>query len=130
MGFEGLICPNCSSTLLEKNLKKVLACTLCKVNFKQKQFLGFLEYLMMQGIVQDIDFFDSTLYGDEIQIRTTEMKELEDETNPEDYEDKTDRLNHYDEKTDLKEVTTDEEEFREWDGIDDDWEEFNKKNAE
>lgn len=130
MEFEGLICPNCSSTLLEQDLKKVLACKNCKVNFKQKQFLGFLEYLMMQGIVQDIDFFDSTLYGDEIQIRTTEMKELEDETNPEDYEDKTDRLNHYDEKTDLKEVTTNEEEFREWDGIDDDWEEFNKKNAE
>ena len=43
---------------------------------------------------------------------------------PEDYEDKTDRLNHYDENVDLKEVSTNEEEFREWDGIDDDWEEL------
>ena len=33
-------------------------------------------------------------------------------------------------KEDLKEVTTDEEEFRKWDGIDEDWQEFNKKNTE
>jgi hypothetical protein len=35
-----------------------------------------------------------------------------------------------DKKEDLKEVTTDEEEFRKWDGIDEDWQEFNKKNTE
>ena len=28
---------------------------------------------------------------------------------------------------DLKEVTTDEEEFRHWEGIEEDWEEFNRK---
>jgi hypothetical protein len=28
----------------------------------------------------------------------------------------------------LKEVTTDEESFRVWEGIDEDWEDFNKKN--
>ena len=31
---------------------------------------------------------------------------------------------------DLGEVTTDEQEFRTWDGIDEDWQEFNKKNNE
>ena len=32
------------------------------------------------------------------------------------------------ETPDLKEVTTDEEEFRNWEGIEDDWQEFNRKN--
>ena len=31
------------------------------------------------------------------------------------------------ETPDLKEVTTDEEEFRHWEGLEEDWEEFNKK---
>ncbi len=58
---------------------------------------------------------------------TVEQKELDDYTNPSDYEDKTERLKNYDESIDLKEVTTDEEKFREWDGVDEDWEEFNSK---
>ena len=52
---------------------------------------------------------------------------LEDFTNPEDYEDKSEKMKNYDETADLKEVTTDESQFREWDGIDDDWEEFNSR---
>ena len=43
------------------------------------------------------------------------------------YEDKTEKFKNYDENVDLKEVTTDEESFRKWDGIDEDWEDFNKK---
>ena len=31
------------------------------------------------------------------------------------------------ETPDLKEVTTDEEEFRHWEGLEEDWEEFNRK---
>ena len=33
----------------------------------------------------------------------------------------------FDESVDLKEVTTDEESFRKWDGIDEDWEDFNRE---
>ena len=54
-------------------------------------------------------------------------KELEDETDPDEYEDKSARIKYVDAKHDLKEVTTDEEEFREWDGIEEDWQEFNRK---
>ena len=54
-------------------------------------------------------------------------KELEDFTNPEDYEDKSEKIKNYDESVDLKEVTTDEEDFRVWEGIEEDWEDFNKK---
>ena len=125
--FEGLICPACSSTLDEKEmLSGNLVCSYCKTNLKQKKFLAFLEYLMQVGIVSDIDFFDPAIYGHEIEHKTTEERELEDFTNPEDYEDKTERLKNYDETADLKEVTTDEQEFRKWDGIDEDWQEFNK----
>ena len=127
MAFEGLICPVCSNTLNEDQLKDKLFCEKCKTNLKQKKFLAFLEYLMQVGIVSDIDFFDSAIYGHEIEHKTTEEKELEDFTNPEDYEDKTEKFKNYDENVDLKEVTTDEESFRKWDGIDEDWEDFNKK---
>ena len=127
MAFEGLICPVCSNTLDENELKEKLTCPHCKTNLKQKKYLAFLEYLMMVGIVSDIDFFDQAIYGHEIEHKTVEEKELEDFTNPEDYEDKTERFKNFDEKVDLKEVTTDEESFRKWDGIEEDWEDFNKE---
>lgn len=127
MAFEGLICPVCSNTLDENGLKEKLTCPHCKTNLKQKKYLAFLEYLMMVGIVSDIDFFDHAIYGHEIEHKTVEEKELEDFTNPNDYEDKTERFKNFDEKVDLKEVTTDEESFRKWDGIEEDWEDFNKE---
>jgi len=125
--FEGLICPACSNTIDEEYLRKNLTCMKCKTNLKDKKYLAFIEFLIMHGIV-DVNFFDQKLYGEEVG-RTTEEEELHDETDPNDYEDKSQRIN-YDEKHDLKEVTTDEEEFREWDGIEEDWQEFNKKDAE
>ena len=51
---------------------------------------------MMNGIVTDIDFFDRTLYGDEIKYKSTTEQELLDETNPDEYEDKTFRMKYLD----------------------------------
>ena len=128
MQLENLICPNCSSTIDENVIaEESLICPHCKVNWKQKKFLSFIEYLMEQGFIEDIDFFDKSLYGDEIQLKTIEEKELDDETNPDDFEDVADKIELIDETADLKEVTTDEQEFRKWDGIEEDWQEFNKK---
>ena len=128
MVFEGLICPNCSGELDDKQISKGdLKCPHCKVNIRQKKYLAFLEYLIMVGILPNVDFFDKAIYGDEIEQKTTEEKELEDYTNPEDYEDATEKFKHFDESVDLKEVTTDEESFRKWDGIDEDWEDFNRE---
>ena len=126
MAFEGLICPACSNPLDESILEVNMICPHCSTNLKQKKFLAFLEYLMMQGLVTNIDFFDQTIYGDEIKV-TDEEKEQKDETNPDDYEDKTSNMDLIEETPDLKEVTTDEEEFRHWEGIEEDWEEFNRK---
>jgi len=127
MAFEGLICPACTNSLDEQAMRDGnLICQLCKTNLKQKKYLAFLEYLMMVGILPNVDFFDKTLYGDEIEHKTVEEKELEDYTNPGDYEDATEKFKHFDEQVDLKETTTEEEEFRKWDGIEEDWEDFNK----
>ena len=126
MAFEGLICPACSNSLDESFLEVNMICPHCSTNLKQKKFLAFLEYLMMQGLVTNIDFFDQTIYGDEIKV-TQEEKEQKDETNPDDYEDKASNMDLIEETPDLKEVTTDEEEFRHWEGLEEDWEEFNKK---
>ena len=126
MAFEGLICPACSNPLDESILEVNMICPHCSTNLKQKKFLAFLEYLMMQGLVTNIDFFDQTIYGDEIKV-TEEEKEQKDETNPDDYEDKSSNMDLIEETPDLKEVTTDEEEFRHWEGIEEDWEEFNRK---
>ena len=126
METEELICPSCG-TELSKACLASLRCKTCKVNFRHKKFVGFLEYLMMNGLVGNVDFFDKTLYGDQIEHKTIEEKELEDYTNPGDYEDTTEKFKHFDEQPDLKEVTTDEESFRKWDGIEEEWEDFNKK---
>ena len=125
MAFEGLICPACTTPVEEDILHKALICPHCKTNLKQKKFLAFIEYLIMHGLV-DVDFFDEILYGEGVK-KSVEEKELEDETDPDEYEDKSERINYVDTKHDLKEVTTDEEEFREWNGIEEDWQEFNRK---
>ena len=74
MVFEGLICPNCSGELEEKQISDGrLKCPHCKVNIRQKKYLAFLEYLMMNGLVNDIDFFDQKIYGHEIEQETVEQ---------------------------------------------------------
>ncbi len=125
MTFEGLICPACTTSIEEEILMQKLVCPHCKTNLKQKKFLAFIEFLIMQGLV-NVDFFDEVLYGEEVK-KTVEEKELQDETDPDDYEDKSARIEYVDEKHDLNEVTTDEKEFREWEGIEEDWQEFNRK---
>ena len=58
MPFEGLICPACSNQLDEIMLEEKMICPHCSTNLKQKKFLAFLEFLMMNGLVTHIDFFD------------------------------------------------------------------------
>ena len=69
MEFEGLICPKCSGELNENELKVKLICPHCATKFHNRKFIAFIEYLMMNGIIEDIDFFDRTLYGDEIKYK-------------------------------------------------------------
>ena len=130
MEFDEIICPSCGSKLSEEDLKKVLKCSICKVNFHQNKYVGFLEYLMMNGYIQEIDFFDKAIYGDEINHTSETEEELRDETNPNEYKENRNKIKYMEKTEDLKEITTDEEEFRTWEGIDEDWQEFNRKNNE
>lgn len=127
MSFEGIICPVCSGSLKPEDFDKDIICPHCTTKLKQKKYLAFLEFLMMQGLVSDLDFFDESLYGHEIQKSETE-EELLDETIHDEYEDKSEKMEFVDEKHQLKEDATDEEEFRKWEGIEEDWEDFNKEN--
>tara|TARA_B100000427_G_scaffold317449_1_gene313551 strand:- start:695 stop:1090 length:396 start_codon:yes stop_codon:yes gene_type:complete len=126
MTFEGIICPVCSGPLKEENFIGAIVCPHCNTKLKQKKYLAFLEFLMMQGLVSDIDFFDESIYGHEIEKSETE-EELLDETIHDEYEDKSEKMEFIDEKHQLKETDTNEEEFRKWKGIEEDWEDFNKK---
>ena len=63
--MEDIVCPNCGEELSEERLAKSLICPHCATNLKNKKYMDFLEFLMVAEIVQDIDFFDESVYGDE-----------------------------------------------------------------
>ncbi len=76
--MEDLACPECGQPLSEEQLKKSLICPHCKKNLRNPKYLNFLELLVFYDIVDDIDFFDMSLYGDEML-----KEELEDYDEPE-----------------------------------------------
>ena len=56
--LEGIICPACEATLEEAEIRESLTCKLCKTDLQDRRFLDFLEFLMANGMVEDLDFFD------------------------------------------------------------------------
>ena len=134
MEFEGLICPNCSGSLDEKQLAENLSCPHCGKKFHNKKFIAFIEYLMMNGIVSDIDFFDRTLYGDEIKYKSETEEELLDETNPDEYEDKTFRMKYMDDNPELAEEQNKDDGIKDLGKLktvdqeeEEDWQDFNRR---
>lgn len=83
---------------------------------------------MTQGIVTDMDFFDQALYGADAVF--DQDIEAQDETDPNEFERIDQQRQNRDEEVELNEVTTDEEEFRLWEGIEEDWEEFNRQQGD
>ena len=49
---------------------------------------------------------------------------------PNEYEDKSEQFERYEDSVNTDKNVTDESEFRAWDGVEDDWQEFNKKKDE
>ena len=43
MELEEIICPNCGTTIQSEELQRTLVCKTCKVNFRHKKFVGFLD---------------------------------------------------------------------------------------
>ena len=128
MDLEGIVCPECNEPLKEEALAKSLVCPSCRTNLKNRKYLDFVEFLMTQGIVTDMDFFDQALYGADAVFE--QDIEAQDETDPNEFERIDQQRQNRDEEVELNEVTTDEEEFRHWEGIEEDWEEFNRQQGD
>ena len=123
--LEGIICPNCEIPLKEEDLKEKLVCVKCKTDLKNRIYLDFLEYLMTNGIVENLDFFDEDVYSEDIErLEPDEEKDVD----PSKYEKKKDNLSFYENEHNLNntehELPDVIEEFK---GIEEDWEEFNKR---
>jgi hypothetical protein len=74
--FNELVCPECEEPLTAEDLQNSLVCPHCKKRLRHPKYIEFLEYLVAQGIVDDIDFFDTDLYGsDFMKYETNELDE-------------------------------------------------------
>ena len=64
--LEGIICPACENSIDEIDLKDSLKCPHCNNDLKDRKYLDFLEFLMANGIVENLDFFDQEVYSDDV----------------------------------------------------------------
>lgn len=128
--LEGIICPVCETTLEEKDLKEKLTCPYCRTDLKNRKYLDFLEYLMTNGIVENLDFFDIDIYSEDIEdLDQTE----EEEVDPAEFEKKKDTFSLYENEVIIDKNAESEEkkqEYTEFEGLDEDWEEFNRREFE
>jgi len=122
--FEGLICPACSVSLDEELLKESLVCIHCKADLQDSKYLDFIEYLVANGIVKDIDFFDMKIYRNEIErLDPTDSEDVD----PQDFEKKKDNFSLFVEEVQTVQKDSTEE-IDVWKGLEEDWEEFNLRN--
>ena len=124
--LEGIICPNCEAPLKEDDLKDKLVCVECKTDLKDRKYLDFLEYLMTNGIVENLDFFDEDVYSEDIERLEPDEEE---DVDPSKFEKKKDLLSFYEnEHEHIQNNTADAlpEVIEEFKGIEEDWEEFNR----
>ena len=119
--LEGIICPNCGANINELDLRQKLACPICKKDLKDRSYLDFLEYLMTNGIVENLDFFDAAVYSEDI-----ERFDHEDEDDVEitEHEKRKDTFNLYENEM-VKQQEEEELNYKDFEGLDEDWEDFN-----
>ncbi len=127
--LEGIICPICETTLEEHQLRVKLKCPNCKTDLKQRIYLDFLEYLMKNGIVENLDFFDPEVYQEDIERLSPDDEE---DIDPSEFEKKRDTFNLYEnEVIPQKDDSIDEDTaFEKFEGLNEDWEEFNLSDFE
>lgn len=88
---DEVISPCCDEEIRTSEIGAKLKCPLCKANLKQRIYLPFLEYLMENGHVENLDFFDLDLYSQDKETLDSEDEELDLDK----YEVKKDSLNIY-----------------------------------
>ena len=119
--LEGIICPNCGANINEADLRKKLACPHCKKDLKDRSYLYFLEYLMTNGIVENLDFFDAAVYSEDIERFD---QDDEDDVDITEHEKRKDTFNLYENEM-VKQQEEEELDYKDFEGLDEDWEDFN-----
>ena len=119
--LEGIICPNCGANINEADLREKLACPICKKDLKDRSYLDFLEYLMTNGIVENLDFFDAAVYSEDIERFD---QDDEDDVDITEHEKRKDTFNLYENEM-VKQQEEEELDYKDFEGLDEDWEDFN-----
>jgi len=119
--LEGIICPNCGANINELDLRQKLACPICKKDLKDRSYLDFLEYLMTNGIVENLDFFDAAVYSEDIERFD---QDDEDDVDITEHEKRKDTFNLYENEM-VKQQVEEELDYKDFKGLDEDWEDFN-----
>ena len=123
--LEGIICPVCENKIKETELNDSLVCSVCRTDLKNRKFLDFLEFLMANGIVENLDFFDPEVYSEDVDDLDQTKEE---EGDPSEFEKKKDHYNIYENEIIPKDKTDDNiKGYSQFDGLNEDWEDFNER---
>ena len=124
--LEGIICPVCESTLEEVHLKQSLICNNCKSDLKDRKYLDFLEFLMANGLVEDLDFFDQKVYSEDVERLEPDDEE---DVDPAGFEKKKDIFSLYEGEMEMYKQKAKDDEikgYEDFEGIEEEWEDFNQ----
>ena len=125
--LEGIICPACEATLEEADIRESLTCKMCKTDLQDRRFLDFLEFLMANGMVEDLDFFDQKVYSEDVERLEPDDEE---DVDPNDFEKKKDIFSLYESEMEMYKQKAEDEEikgYEDFEGIEEEWEDFNKR---
>ena len=117
---DEVISPCCDEEIKTSDIGVKLKCPLCKANLKQRVYLPFLEYLMENGHVENLDFFDLDLYSQDKEALDSEDEELDLDK----YEVKKDSLNIYEDDSKFTATTAPSETSIDESAVSSDWTKF------
>jgi len=127
--LEGIICRNCGASLEDVDIKESLTCRYCKVNLKDRKYLDFLEYLMANGLIEDLDFFDQKVYSEDVERLEPDDEE---DVDPAEFEKKKDIFSLYESEMEMYKQKAEDEEikgYEDFEGIEEEWEDFNQRDS-
>ena len=127
--LEGIICPNCGVSLEDVDIKESLTCRYCKVNLKDRKYLDFLEYLMANGLIEDLDFFDQKVYSEDVERLEPDDEE---DVDPAEFEKKKDIFSLYESEMEMYKQKAEDDEikgYEDFEGIEEEWEDFNQRDS-
>ena len=123
--LEGIICPVCENTIKEIDLKDSLVCGNCRTDLKDRKYLDFLEFLMANAIVENLDFFDPQVYSEDVDYLDQTKQE---ECDPSEFEKKKYHYNIYENEVIPKDTADDNiKGYAQFDGLNEEWEDFNER---